>query len=168
MAYGLSGLGGGWRQAGRGLPYMESLRNETLSDALAQGRGARAGAMRMAGDDPSLAASAGLSSLMQGQSNASHTLARAHLQQMALRQQFLQQKKLMKYQQELQRGNPLMGALGSIGGMALGSFLGPLGASAGSALGGSLFGGGGGSVGTLGGQQDIYSYLNTLYGGGDY
>lgn len=140
------------------------LRNMAMSDALASGVGARASAQRMAGDDPSLAAYGGLSALLSGQSRASNMVGMGRLRWMQERQKVLDQMRLMKYQQKLQKEmqpNALMGTLGNIGGMALGSWLAPGGWWAGKTLGAAS-----GGVGSLAGQANINSYLDTLYGGG--
>jgi hypothetical protein len=115
--------------------YLRGLRDLSMSDALAGQTGARQAAMVSAGDDPSVAASSSLQAMLHGQSNASRTLGMGRLQWQKSQLDLKNQRELMKYQQELMKqaqGNPLAGALGGIGGAALGSWLGPGGWFAGS------------------------------------
>lgn len=127
MAFGMSDYGDGWGGGfNRARPdYLLNLRNMMMSDALSQGQGARAAAQRSAGDDPSMASAYGLAALLRGQSNASRSVAQGRLQWMLERQRLLNQMRLMEKQAQLQRGNPLMGALGSLGGGVIGSWLSP-------------------------------------------
>lgn len=109
-------------------PYLDQLRQSSLADATAQTVGARRAGMNAGGNDPALAAFGGLAGLIGGQGNAARTVGLGNLQWLKGQQDVMNQKRLMRYQMMLQQqaqGNPLMGALGGIGGMALGSWLAP-------------------------------------------
>lgn len=97
--------------------YLRQLRDYTLQDALGAQAGMRGAAMRQAGDDPSMAAAFGLQGMLQGQGNASRTLAAGRLAWMKQRQDLLNQMRLMKYRMELEKTNPLWAA----GGQAVGA-----------------------------------------------
>ena len=118
--------------------YLSQLRAMMMADALAGGRGARAAGMRSAGDDPSVAASYGMEGMLRGQSAASRAVSQGRLQWMQQQQALRNQMRLMKYQQKMQQGNPFLGALGTLGGAALGSWLPGIGTGLGASLGGGL------------------------------
>lgn len=124
-----SGSGSTWGGGGGpGNGYLRSLHEYVMQNAMAEQTGARNAAMRSAGDDPSKAAYGSLSGMLSGQSQASHQLAAGRLQWMKQQMEWAQRLKEMRQQAQLQKeaqGNPWLGALGSLGGSALGAWLSP-------------------------------------------
>jgi hypothetical protein len=129
-----------------GSSTLDMIQNMAMSNAMGANVGARRSAQNSAGMDPSMAAFAGLNSLIGGQGNAAHNInqgAFGYLQQQQAQQW---QEHMARLQAQLQMdnwkqqqpgwGQQLLGMAGTLGGAYLG---GP----AGAALGNRLFGGGG-------------------------
>lgn len=124
--------GGGGTYASTGDPLLDTIRNTTMADAAARILGGRAAAQRAAGDDPSLAAYAGLEGLLVGQGDAAMALnqgATSRLQQMDARKWQEYVLRLQRQWQDEDARNAayaqLLGGIGGIAGKAGGAWLSP-------------------------------------------
>lgn len=116
-----------------GDPMLDFIRNQSLSDAGARVRGARTAAMDAAGNDPSLAAYAGIDALLSGQGDAARGInagALGYLGQQRNWQHEVDMANLMAKlrEEEIKRQNAggWLGDLGQLAGTLGGAWIGGL------------------------------------------
>lgn len=133
MPSGAQDTGGTYGYGSSGDPMLDFIRNQSLSDAGARVRGARLSAMDSAGNDPSLAAYAGLDALLSGQGDAARGInsgALGYLGQQRNWQHEMDMANLMAKlrEEEIKRQNAgaWLGDLGQLAGTLGGAWIGGL------------------------------------------